>query len=130
MLQNRVERGAAFSSTLQKAAALVELPVSPVAEPCKGSLVSVSLSESGNAEEAANLGGRFLPVPPTLLGVGVANQIPCFTPYFSALLHLQLLFFLRAAAAGSVPEVAKLNITLIWVLQSERVWGKQIWGKT
>lgn len=54
-------------------------------------------------EEVANLGGRFLPVPPTLLAVGISNQTPCLAPYFSALLRL-LLFFLRTAATRSVPE--------------------------
>ena len=83
-----------------------------------------SLSETGNTEEVANLGGRFLPVPPTLLAVDVANQTPCLTPCFSALLHLQLLFFLRTAAARSVPESAEFSIALIWVLQNERMGGK------
>lgn len=39
-------------------------------------------------EEVANLGGRFSPVPPTLLTVGVANQTPCLAPFFSVLLHI------------------------------------------
>lgn len=55
----------------------------------------------------------MLPVPPTLLAMAAANQGPHPTPYFSALLHLQLLLFLRIAAARSVPQAAKFNVALI-----------------
>lgn len=85
---------------------------------------SFSLSEAVN-KELANLGGQFLPVPPTLLGVGVANQTPRLTPYFSALLHLRLLFFLRSAANRSVLEAEKFITAVIWVLQNERMGIKQ-----
>lgn len=44
-------------------------------------------------EEVANLGGRFSPVPPPLLTVGVANQTPCLTPFSSVLLHIQSFSF-------------------------------------
>lgn len=70
---------------------MVETSVLSVAEPCKGSLVPTSLSDTGNVEKVANPGERFLTVLPTLLAVGVANLTPCLTPYFSGLLHLQLL---------------------------------------
>lgn len=71
---------------------------------------SFSLSDAGNMEEAANLGGRFSPVPPTLLTVGVANQTPYLAPFFSVLLHIHSLFFLSPVAARSVPEAAKFRI--------------------
>lgn len=71
---------------------------------------SFSLTEAGNMEEVANLGGRFSPVPPTLLTVGVANQTPCLAPFFSVLLHIHSLFFLSPVAARSVPEAAKFRI--------------------
>lgn len=118
MLQACVEWGAALSSSFGRAACLACGRVTQ-RQPSD----SFSLSEGGNTEEVANLGGRFLPVPPTLPAVGVANQAPHLAPYFSALLHLQLLFFPRTAAARSVPEAAKFSIALIWVLQNERVWG-------
>lgn len=86
---------------------------------------SFSLSEAVNKKQLANLGGQFLPVPPTLLGVGVANQTPRLTPYFSALLHLRLLFFLRSAANRSVLEAARFSTAVIWVLQNERMGIKQ-----
>lgn len=124
MPQACVEQGAALSNILQKAAALAELSLFPASEPCQGSLVTISLSEAGNAEEVANLGGRFLPVPPTLLAVGVANQTPRLAPYSSALLHLHLLFFLK----DSGTEAEKFNVALIGVLQNERVGGKNIFG--
>lgn len=85
MLQTYEEQGAALSSTLQKAATLAKLSGLPEAA-IRGSF---SLSEAGNMEEVANLGGRFSPVPPPLLTVGVANQTPCLTPFSSVLLHIQ-----------------------------------------
>lgn len=149
MLQICVEQGAVLSSTLQKAAAIAELSISPLAEPCRGSLVTV-FPKGRKYRDCKSQNHRMVWVGQDPKDHLVPNPLPWAGALFEREIALyptystsngcskpgstsHTIFFCLAASPASFlsqdnsskvcPSGSKIQCCLD-VLQNERRWGK------